>query len=164
MATPPSAAAALLSLLVLAAAAPRAALAQGEPSLLQCLQASQNLDENSLMLSLAPCAAGTSAACCDAARPILDVGGTGPVAGCVCSELGLEQTLSRVESNDLAKNFGVTRESVMTILRECKIRYAGGTGANECPSGSSKHGAGKKHDGGDWGKHGRRRAMLTLAA
>jgi hypothetical protein len=177
MAAARSAAAALALALVavaLVASAPAGAAAQQVPGILQCAQSAQNVGEDNLLIRLAPCASGTNAACCDSAKGLLQLGGGGELAGCLCQSLVLEQTLSRVESNQLAKNFGVSRDSVMAILRDCKIKYAGGEGESACPSsmglkhgGWDKHGSGSSGDAnandssgndkhGDWGKHGRR--------
>jgi hypothetical protein len=74
--------------------------------------------------------------------------------------LALETTYSRVENNQLAKNFGVTRDTVATILKDCGIKYYGGEGANACPS---KHESKWEMSGSGNGdsKHGRRRLSLA---
>jgi hypothetical protein len=170
----------LLLLLLLLAAGPQAALARGGggggdvPGILECAQAAERVGENNLLIRLAGCAAGTSATCCESARGLLQLGGPGELAGCVCRHIVLEQTLSRVEQNPLAKNFGVTRASVLNILQQCGVKYAGGEGENACPAPChknkhcSKHGDThdddddqhhKHHDDHhkhDDGKHGRR--------
>lgn len=173
-----SAAAVVFALaLALALALAAGASAQQVPGILQCAQAAQDVGEDNLLIRLAPCASGTNAACCDSAKGLLQIGGGGELAGCPCSDLFLNTMLDRVANNPLAKSFSVTRESVMAILRDCKIKYAGGEGDNACPASGGllglKHGGGlDKHSGGsmsaaanddssndkhgDWGKHGRR--------
>lgn len=163
---------AALLVLVAAVAAPRVALAQQVPGILQCAQAAESVDEDSLLLSLASCAAGTNEACCKSAQDLLQLGGPGALAGCPCLAAVLDATLTRVEQNELAKNFGVTRETVLTILRECDIKHAGGEGEDACPSSSSMHSFGGKFFGGGdsdgkHGKHGgggRRRVFAAVVA
>jgi hypothetical protein len=149
---PARAAAALLLFVaaILLSAAPQAARAEGHdgglPGLLDCSEAADKLGENNLLIRLSACASGTTPACCTTARGLLQLGEGGELAGCVCRPLALELTLSRIEANTLAKSFGVTRDTVTSILKNCGIKYAGGEGENQCPCSDHKH-CGDKHGG-----------------
>jgi len=143
-------AALLLLVLLSAAAAPQAALAahdDGVPGLLECADAAERVGENNLLIRLSACGAGTSPACCTAAKGLLQLGEGGELAGCVCRPLVLETTLQRVEANPLAKNFGVTRDSVLNIMKTCGIKYAGGEGENQCPCALHDKHCGDTHHG-----------------
>jgi hypothetical protein len=150
------------------------------PSIIQCAQAAEQVGESNLLIRLASCSAGISESCCSSASGLLQAGGGGELAGCVCSPLFLQTTLSRVESNDLAKRFGVTRDTVLNILKGCKIKYSGGEGESSCDGegGGGILGGGKllslkskgKHhlgggggDGGSLGLNIGRRRRATLA-
>lgn len=137
----------LLVVVSLALSLSAAANAQGVPSILECARAGSG-GEDAFLLKLAPCASGTNSECCSSAQSLLAIGGNGGggLNGCMCQSLALSSTLDRVEANELAKSFGVTRDSVMKIFKDCGIQYAGGEGKSACPMGKM---FGGKHMGGD---------------
>jgi hypothetical protein len=52
-----------------------------------CLQKGQEMDQNSLLMTLAPCQSGASAACCEAGQNLAGLMSSAPLAGCLCYQV-----------------------------------------------------------------------------
>lgn len=83
---------------------------------------------------LAPCQSGASEACCTAINNLAAIGGSGPLAGCLCYPEVLDETISTVESNALARAAGVTGDTVFGVLKECGVPFASSAGGSGCPA------------------------------
>ncbi|KAG2444522.1 hypothetical protein HXX76_001269 [Chlamydomonas incerta] len=124
--------AALLLAALLAAAAPSLLLPVSAQAALpdkgSCVSTAASQQNN--LNVLAPCVGGPTSSCCSTVNGFAGPGA--PLAYCLCYPDLLEQLLETVESNSLAKRFGVDRNLVSSVLNSCNIPNANKAGS--CPA------------------------------
>ncbi|KAG2452813.1 hypothetical protein HYH02_002160 [Chlamydomonas schloesseri] len=116
------------ALLLAAALLAAAAASQSLPDKGTCVSTAASQQDN--LNVLAPCVGGPTASCCSTVNGFAGPGA--PLAYCLCYPDLLEQLLGTVESNSLAKRFGVDRNLVTSVLNSCNIPNAGKSGS--CPA------------------------------
>lgn len=82
------------------------------PTPLDCSDGLTKLGLDELTALLTPCAFGPGESCCNGLNPVFKLGSGSATAGCLCSELLLDEVANEITKNELAAAIGFTTDKL----------------------------------------------------